>query len=79
VNRFAAIAERIAVSVERQKGVVIETDGRGYMVNYPDGRVEGAVSHSDAERKAKRWFQENLKDARAVGVGAIEWRKVDKI
>jgi hypothetical protein len=79
MNRYAAIVEKIAVSVKRQKGVVIETDGRGYMVNYPDGGIEGAMSHSDAERKAKRWFRENLKDAQAVGVGAIEWRKVDKI
>jgi len=82
VNRFARVAEKVAAAVAiRQQGVVVvETDGRGYMVNYPDGEIEGARSHSDAEGKAKKWLEKNLEETpEAFGVGSIEWRKVDAV
>lgn len=53
--------------------IVAERDGQGFLMMFPDGKIEFAVDRQTAEKKATKWMQKNL-DKEAIGVGKIEWR-----
>lgn len=60
--------------VNVQGKVVVERDGAGgFLMMYPDGKVESWRKRETVERRAKAWFHINNDPAR-IGVGLIEWR-----
>lgn len=68
------IKELLAEYKKADQGtVVIERDGRGYLMMFPDGTVESARSRKAAEHKARKWFYQHLPE-KAIGIGTIEWR-----
>jgi hypothetical protein len=60
-------------AVEWQGKVVIEADGDGFLIMFPDGEIVGASTRTKAEAKARQWFKEHVGKS-AIGVGEIEWR-----
>ena len=65
--------DMLAAHVATQGKCVVEKDGRGYLVMFPDGVIEYAPSRDAAEKRCKRWFRENL-ESTDIGIGEIEWR-----
>jgi hypothetical protein len=61
-------------AVRHQGTVIIETDGIGFFVMFPDGCIVAKNNKTAAERAAKRWFEKNIGREAAIGVGNIEWR-----
>ena len=69
------------MKVPQGKAVVEEQAAGNFMIVMPDGAIQLAVTHRDAERRIKAWFKRNLehlvKTTRAeglIGIGTIEWR-----
>ena len=61
----------------KQGKVVIEHDGIGYLVMFPDGYMKGYARKSNALKAANKWFKDALGDEGwKVGIGTIEWRTV---
>ncbi len=62
------------ISIQSQGKVIIEPDGDGFLILFPDGEVQGAATKQRANTKIKHWFRDNVRHD-AIGVGMIEWRK----
>jgi len=62
-----------AIEITNQGKIVIEPDGDGFLIMFPDGSIEGS-SKTNAERKARRWFKTKLGKGLKIGIGEIEWR-----
>lgn len=50
--------------------VVVEWDGAGFFVMFPDGDVRTYATAARVERAARKWFEKNTTKA---SVGTIEW------
>jgi len=61
------------VTVQEQGTVIVERDGDGFLMMFPDGTIEGAGTRRAVDRKAKIWFAKHLNE-KSIGVGRIEWR-----
>jgi len=66
---------RMKPKVEIQGKAIVEPDeNSGYLVMFPDGDIMRAKNPSIALARIKRWFKQNMKGKKAIGVGKIEWR-----
>lgn len=59
-------------SVANQGKIVVQQNRGEFLVMFPDGSVEIAMSKDDVEKKAKRYFKKILGTS-DIGVGRIEW------
>jgi hypothetical protein len=60
-------------AVQKQGMCVVERDGDGFLVMFPDGNLQGAMTKAQAEKACSQWFKQHV-DADSIGVGTIEWR-----
>ncbi len=69
------MATNMKPTVQHQGKIVAEFDGRGWLIMYPDGSVEGgAISRDEVEQRAKAWFKLNI-NPEVVGVGMVEYKR----
>lgn len=64
------------IPIQQQGKIIAEWDqtDQHWLVLFPDGTVLSAKDQNRAEKLARKWFRDHLRDE-AIGIGTVEYRK----